>query len=82
MIDLASCEPGIVPLTPSRFVHWTGRVAIGLRFDPRYVEQGSHALMWQTLLTTALPKDWHQCPRVIETKPAPWKRLLRLWSKE
>lgn len=74
MIDLHRCEPGIVPLTPHRFVWWTGRVAIGIRYEPRYVETGSHALMWQRALTTEVPRDWHKCPREFRVSRPLWLR--------
>lgn len=81
MIALHNCEPGPVALTQHRFVHWTGKVAIGLRHEPRYVEQGSHALLIQTLLTTEVPRDWHETPRVVRLRPPLWQRLARIWSE-
>ena len=79
MIALDGHDPGPVSLTQHRFVHWTGKVAIGLRHEPRYVEQGSHALLIQTLLTTVVPREWHQTPRVIRLRRSWWQRLRDWW---
>lgn len=71
-------EPGPVSLSPTRFAYNTGKVLIGIRHEPRQVEQGSHALMWQRLFTTEAPREWHECPRVVKLKPSLIDRLREL----
>ena len=79
MIALHDHEPGPVSLTPSRFVYWTGRVAVGLLHEPRHVEEGSQALLIQRLLTTRVPREWHTAPRVIRLRRSLWQRLRDWW---
>jgi hypothetical protein len=57
----------------------TGKVLIGLRYEPKYVEQGSHALLIQRILTTPLPRQWVDTPRVVILKPTLWGRLRGWW---
>lgn len=73
-------EPGPVSLTPHRFVWWTGKVAVGIRFEARYVEQGTHAQMIQRLLTTPLPKDWYETPQMFYVVEPWWLKAWRfIW---
>lgn len=80
MNTLEACEPGLVPLTPSRFVYWTGRVAVGLRYEPLPERDlGVNAEAIQALLTTEKPREWHPTPPVIVLKPSLWQRLKQWW---
>lgn len=78
LIHLDDQEPGPVALSPRRFVYWSGKVAIGLRHEPRYIEQGAHALMFQRLLTTEVPREWHPAPRQFYVSPSWWRRALHV----
>lgn len=78
LIYLDDHEPGPVALSPNRFVYYTGKVAIGLRFEPRYVEQGSHAELIQRVLTTKVPRVWFETPRIVKLKPSLIDRLREL----
>lgn len=78
LIHLDDAEPGPVALSQHKFVYWSGKVAIGLRFEPRYIEQGSHAELIQRVLTTKVPRVWHECPRIVKLKPSLIDRLLEL----
>jgi hypothetical protein len=57
----------------------TGKVYIGLRHESRYVEQGEHAKLIQRLLTTPLPRQWVDTPRVVILKPTLWGRIRDWW---
>lgn len=78
LLALDNHEPGPVALTPTKFVWWSGKVAIGLRHEPRYVEQGSHAELIQRLLTTQVPRQWYEHPQTIELKPSLRRRVALL----
>lgn len=71
-----------VTLPSGRVVIDTGKVRIGLlAAPPRQPEAGSHALLIQTLLTTVVPREWHQTPRVIRLRRSWWQRLRDWWME-
>lgn len=69
-----------VTLPSGRRVYDTGRVAIGLLYQPAPPQPGSQSEIVQRAICTPIPREWHECPRVIETRPPLWRRLLRSFA--
>lgn len=68
-------------LPSGRQVFDTGAVLIGLLHDPqRQKDPGSHAEIMQRVLTTPVPKVWHETPREFYVKPSLWQRIRRLFA--
>lgn len=71
-----------VTLPSGRTVLDTGRVQIGiLASEYRPPMPGEHARIWQRVLTTPVPRQWHETPRIVHLRRSWWQRLRDWWME-